>query len=281
MSPLAAVVIAAHNEEAVITRCLDALTGAARPGELEVVVVANGCTDRTAWLARAAGARVLETPLPGKAAALVLGDRECTAFPRAYLDADVELSTESLRILCRALDSAGLLACSPSPRHELAGVSGTAARFHRVTDRLLGGRRGLTGAGVYVLSEAGHRRVFPLPPVLADDGYVHRSFRAGERAQVAAAGSVVRPARRIGAVIRRRARVRLGNAELDRLGLPPGGPALRPSDLATLLRRGETTPCDALVFLGVLAAERMLALWRNWRGAASIWSPDRTARTAE
>ena len=42
------VVIAAHDEESVLPRCLRALLDAAGPGEFEVFVVANGCTDRTA-----------------------------------------------------------------------------------------------------------------------------------------------------------------------------------------------------------------------------------------
>ncbi len=44
--PRASVVIPAHNEEHVIGRCLDRLAQSAS-SELEVVVVANGCTDRT------------------------------------------------------------------------------------------------------------------------------------------------------------------------------------------------------------------------------------------
>ncbi|GAB3911511.1 hypothetical protein GCM10029964_117600 [Kibdelosporangium lantanae] len=79
--PVVSVVIAAHNEESVIARCLRTLSGSAKPGELDVVVVANGCTDRTAQIARAERARVVETPTAGKANALNLGDKECRAFP--------------------------------------------------------------------------------------------------------------------------------------------------------------------------------------------------------
>ena len=58
------VVIAAHNEEDVVGRCLDALLRSARSNELEVAVVCNGCTDRTAEVAReyGNGVRVIETP---------------------------------------------------------------------------------------------------------------------------------------------------------------------------------------------------------------------------
>jgi hypothetical protein len=76
------IVIPAHDEERVIGRCLSGLASGAEPGELEVVVVANGCTDGTAAAARTfPGVRVVETPVAGKAAALNLGDEHAPAFP--------------------------------------------------------------------------------------------------------------------------------------------------------------------------------------------------------
>ena len=41
------VIIPAHNEESVIGRCLAAMLEGAQPGELEIIVVCNGCSDRT------------------------------------------------------------------------------------------------------------------------------------------------------------------------------------------------------------------------------------------
>src|SRR5262245_58336894 len=49
---MASVVIPAHNEARVIERGLSSLLEGARPGELEIVVVCNGCTDDTAARAR-------------------------------------------------------------------------------------------------------------------------------------------------------------------------------------------------------------------------------------
>src|ERR1700682_6135663 len=86
------VIIAAHNEEKVLARCLDALLADSRPGELEVLVVANGCTDRTVEIARSYGiVGVIEIPEASKHAALNAGDAAATVFPRAYLDADITI----------------------------------------------------------------------------------------------------------------------------------------------------------------------------------------------
>jgi glycosyltransferase involved in cell wall biosynthesis len=84
-SPWASVVIPAHNEERVIGRCLEVLQAGLRPGELEVVVVANGCTDNTERVARSAvpAVRVVSLAEASKAAALNAGDAVASAFPRA------------------------------------------------------------------------------------------------------------------------------------------------------------------------------------------------------
>ena len=69
------VIIPAHNEEAVIGRCLGTLLAAAPPGALEVIVVANGCSDRTAATAAAFGppdVRVVELGQASEHAAIHL-----------------------------------------------------------------------------------------------------------------------------------------------------------------------------------------------------------------
>ncbi len=96
------VLIPAHNEEADIGKTLASLDALAYPRELfEVVVIADNCEDRTAELARAAGANVYERADPahrGKGYALawalerlwrdhpdveavVMLDADCTASP--------------------------------------------------------------------------------------------------------------------------------------------------------------------------------------------------------
>ncbi|MBQ8927482.1 MAG: glycosyltransferase [Oscillospiraceae bacterium] len=58
--PTFSVVIPAHNEEDYIVGCLRAVRHAAarvQPQSVEVIVVANRCTDKTAALAGRCGAR--------------------------------------------------------------------------------------------------------------------------------------------------------------------------------------------------------------------------------
>jgi glycosyltransferase involved in cell wall biosynthesis len=278
-SPTVSVVIPAHDERSVIARCLRSLADGSRPGELDVIVVANACQDDTAAVARAEGARVLETPVAGKSHALGLGDQECRTFPRLYLDADTELTADAVRSMVDALRTNGALACAPAPNFDLTGASWPARRFHVVLNRLLGARTGLAGAGAYMLTEQAHARAFPIPDIIADDGWVHRTFTPDERIVVDSARVSVRLPRTVAALIRRRARVRLGNRQLDQLGRRATEVPLRPGALAGLVRRGEVGPLDAACFLGILLAERLVSRWRDLRGTGGTWSADQTTRS--
>jgi glycosyltransferase involved in cell wall biosynthesis len=275
------VVVPACDEQAVLGRCLRALATGVEPGELDVIVVANGCHDDTAGVAKAEGAVVVETPVGGKANAIRLGDDRCRAFPRLYLDADSDLTGAAVRDLVTALAASGLPAASPRPEFDFTGVSWPVRGFHRALRALLGERRGLSGAGAYLLTEAGHDRVFPLPDVVSDDGWVHRTFDRDERLVVDSVRATVRLPRTVSALIRRRARVRLGNRQLDRLGRTATEPPLRPAALVGLVRAGTVTPADAACFAGILVAERLLAHWRAARGTERDWGQDHTTRTAK
>jgi glycosyltransferase involved in cell wall biosynthesis len=109
------VVVPAHNEGQVIGRLLSQLVPAAPTGELDVIVVANGCTDNTVEVAASFGpcVRVISIPVASKYEALFAADRTSTDFPRVYVDADVELRTEDVRALAAALRMPAVLAAAP------------------------------------------------------------------------------------------------------------------------------------------------------------------------
>ena len=146
--------------------------------------------------------------------------------------------------------------------------------MHRVHDRLIGPRRALAGVGAYALNEQGHARVFPMPDVVADDELVHRNFAPAERAVVAEARSLVRPARTVRAHLRRRVRVRQGNRQLTELGFAAPDGRLGLGALAALVRRRSVSPLDAACYLAVLLADKALAR----RGTRVSWATDASSR---
>jgi glycosyltransferase involved in cell wall biosynthesis len=132
--PAFSVIIPAHNEEKVLGRCLDTLLADAEPGELEVLVAANGCTDRTVEIARSYGSQVsvIEIPHASKHAALNAGDAAATAFPRAYLDADITIGASAIRAVVKELERTGALVGAPRAMIDFDGCPAIVRSFYRV-----------------------------------------------------------------------------------------------------------------------------------------------------
>jgi glycosyltransferase involved in cell wall biosynthesis len=95
------VIVPAYQEE----RCIARTLASVRPGT-EVVVVANACTDATASVARAHGARVVETPVRGVSHARNLGARASGGDVLLFLDADTRLGPGALDAVAAALPAA-------------------------------------------------------------------------------------------------------------------------------------------------------------------------------
>ena len=173
---IASVVIPAHNEESVIGRCLAGLLQDALPGELEIIVVANGCQDGTAKIARGFGdsVQVLETAVASKITALNLGDRTASCYPRVYLDADVSISIHAIRELCELLDSPSILAASPRIAWDLSNSNFWVRCFYRIWRHQPYFENGRLGSGVYALNEKDmddlgvFRMLLPMTSMFAD-----------------------------------------------------------------------------------------------------------------
>jgi glycosyltransferase involved in cell wall biosynthesis len=215
-SSTASVVIAARNEEYVLGRCLDALVRLSQPNELEIVVVCNGCTDRTADIARGYGeaVRVIETPIASKTAALNVGDAHVSAFPRFYVDADVVLPIESIRRIAARLVERRALAASPGMSLDLHRSTVPVRAYYRIWVRMPYVREGMIGVGVYALSEQGRRRFGEFPEIIADDGYVRMLFDVRDRLNVADAPVHVFAPQAFSDLVRIKTRSRLGRYQL-------------------------------------------------------------------
>ncbi len=192
------VVVPAHNEEVVIGRCLSALFAGADEGELDVVVVCNGCDDRTAEVARRAAplATVIEIPVASKVAALNAGDQAARHFPRFYLDADIELSVAAVRQVAAVLAEGGVMCAAPRPYFDVAGRTWPIRAFYDVWKEVPYRALDMVGSGVYALSEQGRARFGEFPELTADDQFVQQQFGPAELKSVGDASFVVHPPRR-------------------------------------------------------------------------------------
>lgn len=189
------VIIPASNEEGYIGKCLAALFASAPvPGGAEAIVVANGCRDGTAEVARGFagtaaaagwGFTVLDLAQGGKPGALNAGDAVARGPLRAYLDADVVVTPPLMAQLAAAL-------ADPAPRY----VAGTAvipparslvtrayARFWRL---LPFAQSVAPGYGLFAVNAAGRARWGQYLAIISDDTFVRLQFAPEERVQVPA-----------------------------------------------------------------------------------------------
>ncbi|WP_193313027.1 glycosyltransferase [Georgenia subflava] len=274
---MVSIIIPAHNEERVLPRLLEALeAGGTSP--MEVVVVANGCTDGTAEVARRAGTTVIETPVPSKIRALALGDRSATTFPRIYVDGDVVLGRSDVAALCDALGD-GVHAVGPTRVLPMEGVPRAVRWYYEIWQRLDGVRSELYGRGVVVVSERGHERLRDWPETMSDDLQMAMSFAPAERRVVADAQVVIMPPRSYRDLLRRRVRAMTGNA---RMAADPRAPAVRRSGaglpaIARIVREEPRLVGAAGVFLATAAVAKLLGR-RAVRRGDTAWLRDESSR---
>jgi glycosyltransferase involved in cell wall biosynthesis len=215
-SPYAAtIIIPAHNEAAVIGRLLSSLPREIDGRPLQIIVSCNGCTDDTAMIARNSGVAVVEVEIPSKIAALNAADAAASAYPRLYVDADIEITPRAVEDVVRALQRPRALCAATPSRMVLVGRPWLVQAYFAFWRQLMLARDGYVGAGVYALSAAGRGRFPEFPEVIADDAFVRNLFDASERQTVATDPTIVQAPHTVKALFRRRVRVCLGNRQLE------------------------------------------------------------------
>jgi glycosyltransferase involved in cell wall biosynthesis len=281
-TPLGSIVIPAHNEESVIAACLEPLAPAIADGRLEVVVVPNACTDRTAEIARSFdGVRVLELKEGGKPGALRAGETVVRALPRIYLDADVVLPLSSVLILLEALapadGSAGAPAARPPVRYESGESAALVRRYYRARAQLPAVLGSLWGAGVYALSEAGRARFDQFPDLVADDLWVDQLFAPGEVKIIDCEPVTVAVPRNVSSLLTVLRRTYRGKSEFHEAadGAARETAHDTASDVRALARRGPSGLVDAATYTGMVVTARVASKLARRRTG---WERDNSSR---
>lgn len=263
MKTAAAIIIPAHNESRSIARTLRKVTEQTSDGEFEVIVVCNGCTDSTASIAAGfPGVDVVDIPEASKLGALRVGDRRASAFPRVYLDADTELSSDALRAIVAELERPGILVSGVVGRMDLSDASLLVSLYCEFRERLPIFSQGIVGSGNYALNEAGRARFDDWPDLLSgDDQFILRMFTPRERSTVKGHTATLLPPSTMAAVVRRGVRTRRGNRRLSQgaAGRPLSPPNAGFSRAFRASLKSPRGIASALVFVTVTALVRLRA----------------------
>ena len=179
---MTSIIIPAHNEEGSIGTLLHGLVDGSRPGEFEIIVVPNGCTDRTVEIARsfAPAVTVVESPVASKAAAIDLGDRTATSFPRLFLDADIRVGIDAVRRVAEVLSSGEVKVAAPEMRVRLDRSSWWVRAYYGIWMQLPYHRDENVG-GFYGLSEEARRSFDRWPDVVPDDFFARSLAQPPQR----------------------------------------------------------------------------------------------------
>lgn len=181
------VVIPAHNEAAVIEGTLQSLLDSRLDRPLQIIVVANGCSDDTAAKARAFAAKtggpieVVDTPVGGKANALNLGDRAAKFFPRAYLDGDTKVSPDALQKVAEALSQPPCHLAAPTAERIYNGRNPFLRGYYNLWGSLPYVANAIQGSGFYAINETLHARFTEFPPITNDDKFIRDLATDAER----------------------------------------------------------------------------------------------------
>lgn len=196
----ATVVIAAHNEEAVIGRKLDSVLACRYDARLDVVVVTDGCTDGTVAVVAGyadRGVRLVELPRVGKDLALTAAVATSDADVLVFSDANGELAADALRQLVRPFADPEVGGVAGDQRYRDDGAHDGLAdgeRSYWSLDRLL--KRAESRAG-NVVSATGalyaiRRHLFqPVAPGVTDDFYLSTGVVVAHKRLVFAEDAVV------------------------------------------------------------------------------------------
>ena len=194
------IIVPANNEAEQIGGCLESLLKSTpKPGygsgsipvpmPIEVLVVANGCSDQTVAIAQKYASRfaamgwdfsVLDIAEGSKMLALNTGDAAAMHRARAYLDADVRLGPTLLDQLARVLQSEKPVyasgQCVIAPAENWATKA-----YARIYSKVPFMTTGTPGCGLFGVSAAGRSRWGKFPDIISDDTFVRLSFAPQER----------------------------------------------------------------------------------------------------
>ncbi|MDQ6819585.1 MAG: glycosyltransferase [Actinomycetota bacterium] len=278
--PTFSVVIPAHDEQATLGHCLESLLADAHPGEVELIVVCNGCSDRTADVARSFGPEVtvVELDVASKYLALRAGDARASCFPRFYVDADVRADTRALRETAAVLERGEALIAAPRLRLDLAGRPWYIRSYYRLWTQIPYVQRGMGGTGFYGLSQAARSRFGEFPALIADDQFILSRFEEPERCSVESAEVIVQAPRTLRDLVHLKTRSYTGNRQLDeRTGTSSPQPGGRAAWLGIVAGRPSLLPCvPAYLLICTIAEARSRRQVR--RGDFATWERDRSSR---
>ena len=275
---MASVIIPAHNEAAVIQRCLDSLVN--QEGVDTLIVACNGCTDNTAEVVSQHYPKVncLIIEKPSKTNALNEAEKYISTYPIFYLDADTQLQSGAIKKITQVLQkNPQLNLVAPTPIIDTSKSSWFVKQYYKIWLKLPYIKAGVIATCSFIVTEQGRKRFDHFPDIINDDRYIHCQFKEHEVSNIAGTEIYIYAPRTLYSLIKIKSRARLGNMQLKKLGLCPEPKEKKyASSMASTIFSAQFIP--AIVYYGIATIIRL----RSWIQLRRIddykWEKDLSSR---
>lgn len=219
---MASIIIPAHNEAAVIERCLDSLIE--QKNISQIIVACNGCTDNTADIVKQNYGHLsnlicLDIEKPSKTNALNEAEKYIVDFPVFYIDADTKLSDNAISVISQKMQEQHIHLSAPTPIINTEHSSWLVKQYYKIWQSLPYIKAGVIATCSFVVSQKGRQRFENFPDVINDDGYIRCQFKANEISNIDGSEIYIQAPKDIFSLIKIKTRARLGNMQLNRLNL--------------------------------------------------------------
>jgi len=274
---MASIIVPAHNEAAVIQACLDSLVTQA--GIDTLIVACNGCSDNTAKLVKAYPDVIcLNIDKPSKTNALNEAEKHISSYPIFYLDADTQLQAGAIQTITQRLaDNAHLKLVAPMPNINVSQSSWLVKQYYKTWLSLPYIQSGVIATCSFIVTEAGRKRFDHFPDVINDDRFIHCQFKADEISNISGTEIYIQAPRSVYSLIKIKTRARLGNMQLQQLGLCPE-PKNKPYVNSMKSRLLSKECLAALVYYSIASVIRVRSWIQLKRIANYTWEKDLSSR---
>ncbi len=215
------IVIPACNEQNTILRCLNALACEEDSlTEMDVIVVANGCTDSTVALVREHNpdTRVIELAMPSKTAAINAGVASASCDEIVLIDADIEIDAQNIVALREGATRQNWTIASPRMLLDKSEASYPVTQYFRLAEQLSYNKQGKISQVIYLSSQA-KSTLFPIPEIIADDAYLSAQTAEASQGVVFDSSYKAFAPADIKNLLKMMTRSHLGNIQLSKMGI--------------------------------------------------------------
>ncbi|MEZ8186311.1 glycosyltransferase [Shewanella sp. 5S214] len=208
------VLIPAYNEEKTISKLLKEYEGL--ENLYEVIVITNGCSDNTMTEAKKFKfVKIINLSIGSKVIAINEGIKLISGDRVMIQDADVIIKHESLVNLSNDKNSKEYDFFTLEPK--FIGGSFLVRKFYKFMMLTPVFKKGMVSAGVYIISNKVIDKVFPLPNVISDDGFVKSSLGENNLFKIKNSFSNVLIPNDLYSLVKIKTRSRMGNLQLKHI----------------------------------------------------------------